>query len=158
MKTAVEVIERALASGLLMPELIFVPDRGASSDEFAQEEQRLGRPLSASHRALLARWNGLDLEVLRFYGCGACGEVDNLSARQEPRPEGDGVVVVGSSPAGFVYAEDANGILSLDSKTMAVKRVAADLDDFVGRLVFGADASAFAGEEWAAEVRNAGLA
>jgi hypothetical protein len=38
-----------------------------------------------------------------------------------------------------------------------VKVLASDIDDFIGRYVFGQDAALFGGAQWAKELRDAGV-
>jgi hypothetical protein len=157
MSVAVQTIRCVLAAGVLMPELVCVAKRGATPEEIEEEERLLPRPLSRQHRAVLETWNGLDLEVIRLYGCHGGECVDRLSDRQDPRPEGDGILAIGSSPEGTVYAEALEGgiVLALDVRTGRTLDIATSLDDFFGRCVFGPDAASFAGEDWASELRAA---
>jgi hypothetical protein len=142
-----------------MPGLLYVPAEGATAEMIAEEERAMGRRLSPQHVAVLRRWNGLDLEVLRLYGCGDLPpRIRRLAENQ--RLDGWEVegTVIGSDPAGFMYVEDdAGNILSLDHDGGDIKILAADIDDFFGRLVFGEDAHLFAGDDWKEELRSHGL-
>ncbi len=67
-----------------------------------------------------------------------------------------GVIVFADDPAGFSYGEAPNGnVLVYDSDGQTVKTLAADMDDFFSRLVFGVDAKDFAGADWFAELKAA---
>ena len=158
--SAVETIEKALATDLLMDDLTIVPERGADDAEVAVEEGRLSRRLSQQHKRLLSRWNGIGLEVVRFFGCGdSTGEVGRIADFQVAYDFGlEGVIVIGSDASGFAYLEDGHGrIHSFDTDGGTVKQIANDLDDFLDRVVFGAGAAEFSGEEWLTEVRESGL-
>ena len=73
---AVETISRVLGAGLLVQELTIIPPRGATVKEIREEEVVLGRSLYPDHVAILRRWNGIALEVIRLFGCGAAtGEI-----------------------------------------------------------------------------------
>jgi len=157
---AVRVIENVLRSGLLTPELLIVPSRGATRSEIRVEESLLGKTLSSEHKELLCRWNGVGLEVVRFFGCGeGTNEVGRLSELQvDLGPAAPGALVVGADASGYVYAQDSGGAVhSMDTDGGTVKRLADDLDDFVGRVVFGRDAASFAGDEWLQELKAAGI-
>src|SRR5574341_1554979 len=112
MSDAVEVIERVLKARVLSPGLTVIPDRGASQADFDEEERLLPRPLSSAMKRLLSRWNGLDLDLVRLYGCGSVVKgIKRLSAHQirlEPDElrELNKPMVIGSDPSGFVYIED----------------------------------------------------
>jgi hypothetical protein len=158
--SAAQTIRRVIAANILAPELSIIPDYGASAAGIANEEGRLRRSLSLQHRDLLSNWNGLALEVIRFFGCGSSakeiGRLGDLQLNLE-WSETD-YLVIGSDASGFVYIEASTGeIYSLDTEGMCLKLLARDLDDFVGRVVFGSDAAQFAGDDWLQELRNAGL-
>ena len=158
--SAVDTIRRVLKTNVLLQGLVAVPEKGASEAEISGEEARLARPLSAQHRAVLQEWNGLNLDVIRFYGC---GENVGKGMRLVNHQEGVGLLVeggicVGSDPSGFAYIEDAVGqIYSYDHDGGELKLEIQNLDDFVDRYVFGRGAASFGGEEWLEELRAAGL-
>jgi hypothetical protein len=149
-----------LIANVLKKALTFIPPRGATDMEIAAAGQVLRRPLSARHAALLRRWNGLNLEVVRLYGATETpGEIRALAEAQLPllaaRP---GTVVFGDDPAGFVYGELERGEVVLwDSDLGDMDVVATNLDEFFDRLVFGAGAEQFAGEDWKSKLKAAGL-
>lgn len=157
---AVEKIEAVVTSGILLPELTIIPQRGATANEMRVEESLLGRRLSTEHVSILSRWNGIALEVVRLFGCGdQTGEIGRLSDFQvdlgttlkEP-------ATFGSDAAGFLYIQDsACKIWSLDTDGGELREIAKNLDDFIVRLVFGPDALLFAGEDWLRELRGARL-
>ena len=156
--TGIETIDAVLASGVLNGNLVVLPPNGATSEELAAAEQELGRPLSDTHRAILRRWNGIDLDVIRLYGVGVVVPgIRPLVAAQlnwETLPG----LVIGSDPAGFVYLEGADGqALVYDTDGGGVKAVASDLDELFSRYVFGCNAATFGGAEWLAELQRAGL-
>ena len=158
--TSIEVIERVLNSGLLTDVLTLIPDDGASAEQIAGEQRHLALPLCDEHLQLLRRWNGLDLEVVRIYGCGdACPERLRLRHCQLVHSQFDSPMnAVGSDPSGFVYFQDAScAIWQLDTDGGGVQKVASDLTDFLCRVVFGRDGADFGGNDWLSELRDVGI-
>lgn len=158
--TAVQTIERVLKSKILKESLTYVPGRGVTSQELMELSNKLPRTLSEAQLSLLKRWNGLNLDVVRVYGASPTdGELRGLSEVQSgPLSEISGNVIFADDPSGFVYAETSTGeIISFDSSFGEVKTIAASLDDFFDRLVFGKDADQFAGKDWLSDLRDAGL-
>lgn len=158
--SAVERIESVLDTGLLIPQLLLVPQWGATTEEIQIEEELVGRTLCRDHVAILRRWNGIALDVLRLFGCGESSTtIGRLSSSQNADNFGvDGSVVVGSDAAGFTYLQAPNQrVYSFDSDGGAFELLATSLDDFIDRVVFGPDAALFAGQEWLAELRSAGI-
>jgi hypothetical protein len=158
--SAVDKIERVLRANVLKKALTFIPPRGATDMEIAAAGKALPRPLSARHSALLRRWNGMNLDVVRVYGATETPkEIRALTdAQLSVLAATPGSIVFGDDPAGFVYAELANGQIALwDSDFGDIEIVAANLDEFFDRLVFGVDAEQFAGEEWKLRLEAAKL-
>lgn len=159
MTTAIEVIERVLSSDVLTPGLMIVPPTGANEAMISECEVSVGRVFSGAHRRLLNRWNGLDLEVIRVFGCAPDdGEIVDLASAQIRVDAVAGAVTFASDPAGFAYIEDTKGsIYSVDSDGGAIQCLASDLDAFFGRVVFGPEAATFGGDHWQEELEAAGL-
>jgi len=161
MKTVVEIIWSVLQTQVLTPVLVVVPPSGATAEQINAEEHLLGMPIAAEYRQLLASWNGIDLDVLRFYGCGQTHPgMGRLFERQIRDRSGsaEGGLVIGSDPAGFVYIQNLDGrILTLDTDGGEIRLSAENLADFLGRLVFGKDAAEFGGPDWEATIRQNGL-
>lgn len=158
--SAVATIQRVLNTSLLLPDLIIVPERGASDTELQSEAQRLLRFFSEKHVRLLRKWNGIGLEVVRFFGCGQeANKIGRIADLQLDAEFGlPGAIIVGSDASGFVYLESENGtMLSYDTDGGTLTELANDLDDFVDRVVFGKDAASFAGDDWFAELEQNGL-
>ena len=155
--SAITTIERALNTELFLADLTIIPDCGATLAEIADEEFLLGRRISSQHRQLLERWNGIGLEVIRFFGCGnTTGEVGRLSDFQVDFDFAiEGAIIIASDAAGFAYLEAKDGpVYSFDTDGGDVKELANNIDDFVDRVIFGLDAAQFAGEDWFAEIRK----
>lgn len=158
--SAIERIQAVLDARVLVPQLMVVPTTGAMESEIDNEQLLLGRSFCADHVEILRRWNGIGLEVVRLFGCGdSAGQSGRISALQFISGYGvEGAIAVGADPSGFIYIQLADQrLFSLDSDGGEVTQVAKDLDDFFERLVFGTDASSFAGEEWLADLRSAGI-
>jgi len=157
--TAVETVVRVLESKVLRSSLIYIPDRGATDLEIAALSKHLPRPLSDAHRALLQRWNGINLDVIRVYAASAQTELRSLRDTQAgPFADVKGALVFGDDPSGFVYAEALTGqVICFDSSSGDIKIIAAGLDALFAKLVFGEDAATFGGDEWVEELKRAGL-
>ena len=159
---AKDIIERALNSSYLMEELeglIVVPKAGATDEVIKEEENLIKRKLSKQHKDILKKWNGINLEVVRLYGCGSVDEeLDRLSDKQMQGLTNKGQIVIGSDPSGFIYLESFGGAVSVyDPEGDEIREIARDLDDFFCRLVFGKDAREFAGEDWETDLIKAGI-
>ncbi|MAR92155.1 MAG: hypothetical protein CML06_14920 [Pseudomonadales bacterium] len=158
--SSVTIIEKAIKSGVLIEGLAVIPDKGATNEEITQEESRLPRRLSDQHKALLRRWNGMNMDVMRLYGCANVHpELRQLSDAQTDMFTGVcNYIVFGDDPSGFMYAEGDDGVIySVQVSTGNVKELASSLDDFFERLVFGKDAKDFGGTDWEEELRDVGL-
>lgn len=158
--SSVTIIEKAIASGVLIEGLTIMPSRGATDVEIVKEEAALPRPLSKQHREILKRWNGMNMDILRLYGCGNVHEeLRRLSEAQIVIFSSvENEIVFGDDPAGFMYAEGVDGsIHSVQVSTGEEKKLAVSLDDFFERLVFGQDAKEFGGTDWQEELADCGL-
>jgi len=158
--SASHTIAKVLETDLLTEELLIVPARGATRGELQDEQILIGRRLTEVHQNLLTHWNGIDLEVIRFFGCGiGVHGIRRLSNCQVDFDFGiEGMLVIGSDPSGFMYIEGDDGrIYSADNDGGKFKTLASDLDDLVDRYIFGEHAADFAGDDWLDEVRASGL-
>jgi hypothetical protein len=150
----IDTIKRILSepiasSGLLVQELI-VTSPPASMEQLQLLEGKLPRQLSVFHRELLLNWNGLDLDVVRFFGSGDPHGVATLLDSQSIIHQMHAHwIVIGSDSAGFLYAEDDCGaIWSIDHDGGATQCVANSLDEFISDYIFGKRAADFGGESW----------
>ena len=156
---AIRKIQQVIASGILHEDLMILPTRGATVEEITEEEELIGRPLSAQHTGLLEEWNGIGLEVLRLFGCGTdTGEIGRLVDCFAIDSIDRGVIVIGSDSSGFAYLEDRTGaIYSLETSEQRLNFLASDLESFICEVVFGSRAERFAGKDWKDELREFGL-
>jgi hypothetical protein len=139
-----EFIERVLSSGLLIKELVFVPEGGATDAELT------AIPLPGELRALIARKNGLNLDVVRIHGV---GQIDRRIRPMVVRNEGE--IEFASDAAGFAYLVAKDGsVSSVDHDGGERKCVANNVDTFLRSFVFGSRAAEFGGPEWALEVAD----
>lgn len=158
--TAEETIRRVLSSGVLSKNLTCLPNSGATQEQIRSESAAIGRELSEQHRRLLASWNGAVLDLITFFGCSPTDpEIPEIRKWQSLLPKGTtGDVVVGFSPAGFLFVERSDSsVYSVDSEGGEVQTIASSLDDFVSRYLFGKDADLFAGDGWKQELLAAGV-
>jgi len=156
MNQAIAKIEQVICSGVLLEGLTFVPIHGATNAEISAAEVAVSRPISDSHKVLLRRWNGLNLDVIRVFGCDPSeNEVRNLADCQRADSNN---TVFGDDPAGFAYSEAPDGkIYCHDSDPKSQHLVADDLELFFTSYVFGAGAELFGGEDWVAELVESGV-
>jgi len=150
-------IKIVLHSNLLIKELTVIPRKGASLDEIEEEENFTIRPLSPQHRELLQTWNGIDLDVIRFYGCGEMEHtLKSLRDQQIFLPGAiQKGIIIGSDPSGFLYIEDEKGSISyFDVDGGEILKIAFSLDDFICNYLFGTRAKEFGGEEWEMELKE----
>lgn len=154
--SAVDRIKQVLASDVLTRQLTIVPVHGATESEINEEEQLLGRRLSEDHAAILRIWNGIALDVNRFFGCGRSAAIARLSTVQVVTSGIEHAIVVASDPAGFVYVQARDGaVWCQDTDGGATERVAANVEDLIERVIFGPSAASFGGDDWLANLRAA---
>jgi hypothetical protein len=140
-----DFIERVLASGVLSPSMVELPSPATSRD-IGEAESRLGLRLPPALRVILEKWNGANLDVIRFVSC------DLLEIQEHG-------LYFANDFSGFMYFLDSQGsVVSLDTDGGDVKVVAADLADLLTGYLFGSRASEFMGPEWLNELKAAGLA
>ena len=138
-------VERVLASGVLSASLTELRPP-ASSQGIEKTEARLGRRLPDKLRALLGRWDGANLDVIRLVPC------DKLDVQEEG-------LYFANDPAGFMYFLDSEDrVVVLDTDGGGLKAAAADVEDFLTGYVFGSRSEEFMGAQWITELRAAGLA
>ena len=138
-------VERVLASGVLSRSLTELRPP-ASLQDIGKTEARLERRLPDTLRALLGRWDGANLDVVRLVPC------DTLEVQEEG-------LYFANDPAGFMYFLDSEDrVVVLDTDGGGLKAVAANVDDFLTGYVFGSRSEEFMGARWLAELKVAGLA
>ncbi len=155
---AIKKIENVLETHLLVEELTLTPERGASAAEIHEEEKLLRKDLSPEHKKLLRKWNGIGLEVIRFFGCGAAtGEIGRLRDFQVQSDDST-VLTIASDASGFAYLQSVEGeIYSFDTSGGEIRWIAKSLDDLICNVIFGEKAAEFGGADWELEVRENGL-
>ena len=151
-------INKVLQTDLLMKTLVTVPTGGSSVAAINEQENKIGDTFSVALRALLQRWNGLDLEVIRLFACEG-GVTEQIYRMQLPELRFKKMVCFGSDPSGFLFCEDRDGrVFSFDTDGGNLKKMADDIDSFFDRVVFGSDGIQFSGVEWLNELKSFGLA
>ncbi|MBO9880699.1 SMI1/KNR4 family protein [Xanthomonas sp. D-109] len=148
---AISTIEQVLRSGLLSENLVFAPSAGVLPAQLSALEIILPRSISPQHRALLARWNGIDLDVIRVLGTGNIeGQLPRIEDNQALSTETGhaGAIAIANDPSGFVYFELPDGsVIAWDHDGGGTTFMASDINDFFGQTVFGSRGAEFFGEE-----------
>lgn len=141
---------------MLLQSLHFIPENGAKREDIEIIENQIGSSLSEGYKAFLSHWDGIDLDVIRIMGSqNASSEIEKITKFQFDFP-GTGRVVIGSDPAGFLYAETRDGsIYMIDTDGDSDKLIATDIEDLLCNYVFGGRAFEFAGDEWVQELKAA---
>lgn len=149
-------VENVLSSNLLINELTFIPQLGAALEQIVNEEKFMIRPLSEQHKELLKKWNGINLDVIQFFGCDTSQSDAELKNNQEllPREIKKGIIIA-SDPSGFLYIEDEEGkIFLLDTDGGQISIIASSLEDLICNYIFGNRAEEFGGKEWKRELEE----
>lgn len=137
-----DFIRRVLSSGLLTPQLVYVPSSGAQSSDLSQTK------LTDDLRELLEWRNGLDLDVIRVHGL---GEVE--PGITPAVIHANGSLEFASDPSGFRYLLGGDGsVSSMDHDGGAIEKITDSVDSFFRMFVFGHRAVEFAGADWAHDV------
>ena len=154
--------EEILASGLFARTMIQVPVAGATDKAIEDLERALPRSVSAAHRAILCRWNGLDLDVVRILGVPPVEPGFKTILDFQPLIESDTRlstgVVFATDPSGFLYIEKSDGsIYSVDHDGGEITFCASTVDEFFDVLVFGNRSSEFLGHQWLYTLQRLGI-
>jgi len=154
----IDAIEAVLDSGVLLPDLVEIPEEPARPEAISATETAVGRKLSAQHRQILSRWDGIDLEVVRFLDAGNGDASIRLFSRIDPPSVSRKFVPVAIDPSGFTFLEDLEGTVWMwDHDGGKTEVVATDLRDFVCNYIFGHRAAEFGGGDWYDQLRSSGL-
>ena len=141
----VELIEKLIRAEVLSLALTNIPDKGATEEYFVETESRLGISINYEYKEFLKIWNGADLDVIRLYS------TNNLYIE-------NGNLVFADDPSGFIYSINENGeITSFDTDGGETKTIASSFSDFFYSYLFGSRSHEFMGEEWKAELKDAGI-
>ncbi len=138
-----ELIEKVIASGILLNELTELSLSGATDKELAKAENRIGVKIDEGHKELLRAYDGANLDVIRFYAIGRI-----INTKQGLKFADD--------PSGFIFYVNATGeVISEDTDGGNVKKVASSVKEFIHSYLFGERSAEFAGEEWHQELIKA---
>ncbi|WP_010304014.1 SMI1/KNR4 family protein [Candidatus Odyssella thessalonicensis] len=148
-------INKVVNSGILIKGIYFLPNNGATEEEIKLTNKTLPHSLSLEYQQFLKYWNGINLDIIRLFGCGNVEPpLSNLLENQFDY-NNKGLVIIGSDPAGFLYAENKDGeILSIDTDGGEFHTVADNFTDFICDYLFGVHAHEFAGEDWLNELKD----
>ena len=149
-----------LSSELFIREFVRVPKSGANDAEIKIAETKIKNSIAEQYKVFLKTWNGIGLDMLRFYGVGSCEEgIRNIESNQiigVSNPEN--YVAFASDAAGFVYLHNDIGVIyELDTDGGEIGRLADDFDEFVTSYLFGERSVEYMGKEWVDELRQAGV-
>jgi hypothetical protein len=147
-------IPKLLSAEILISSLVVIPSSGAKIEDIDAEELKIGLSLSGSYRSFLQRWNGLNLDVIRFFGVGnVVHGIPRLSEKQQIFDSAGNFIFIVNDPAGFALAENREGhIYSFDHDGGEIEMVCKNFDTFVIDYLFGKDSNKFMGEEWQGQV------
>ncbi|MDD2320503.1 MAG: SMI1/KNR4 family protein [Geobacteraceae bacterium] len=138
-----ELIEKVIVSGILLKELTELSLFGATDNELAEAENRVGEKIDEGLKELLRAYNGANLDVIRFYATGRI-----INTKQGLKFADD--------PSGFVFYVNAAGeVISEDLDGGNVVKVASSVREFILSYLFGERSAEFAGEEWHQELIKA---
>ncbi len=161
----VNKIDMALEKKVISKNLSTVPEKGATEDQIMKEEAYLSRPFTSQHRTFLKKYNGLNADMINFYGCGNDLKkgISKITEWQFDKYDEENqdllqYLIVADTPSGQMILEDKNGeiyIFAYDG--LPIEKTASSLEDFICNYVFGKRAAEFAGDEWFDEVKAAGL-
>lgn len=147
----IQKINKVIDSSLLIKDLTFIPSRGATMEEIKNEEKYLSHNLLPQHVNFLRNWNGIDLDIIRIFGCGVVeGSLETLRDNQDYMPLSfkDGVIFA-SDPSGFLYIENSQReIFYLDTDGGEIEKICSSFGDFIDKYLFGIHADIFFGKEW----------
>lgn len=150
-------IDLVLDSSLLFKELISIPKKGAEDQSIIEEEAYLSRRLLPAHKMLLKKWNGLNLDIIRFYGCGSTKEDIGCLRDNQKQLSGEfnNSIVVASDPSGFEYIEDQDGVIYVfDTDGGSFEKVTTTLEELIEDYIFGCNSYKFGGHEWCRELKE----
>ncbi len=138
-----ELIEKVIASGILLNELTELSLSGATDKELDEAENRVGVKIDEGLKELLRAYDGANLDIIRFY---AIGRIINTKKGLK----------FADDPSGFIFYVNATGeVISEDTDGGNVKKVASSVKEFIHSYLFGERAAEFAGEEWLQELIKA---
>jgi len=147
-------IPKFFSANLLDQVLVTIPSSGAKLDDIEAEELKIGLSFSNSYRTLLQKWNGLDLDVIRFFGVGnVTRRILRAAEWQNIYDSTENFLFIANDPAGFSYAENREGhIYSFDHDGGDGERICTNFDYFIIDHLFGKDSNKYMGEKWLAEI------
>ncbi len=149
----IDTLEKILKSNLLIKELVTIPD-SADVGSIMEEQKIIGKKFSNEHIELLKHYNGIDLDVIRFYGVGVTIKPIKRLARNQDDLDSE-YIAIGDDPAGFTYIQDKAGkIYSIDSEAGEIKYLTSSLSELITCYIFGKDASQFGGKDWEDELKD----
>ena len=148
-----------MESGLLIKDMTFIPEQGATAESIAELEAALPRPLLPEHRELLTTWNGLSLDVVKILAATDNQErIQSILSAQDWVPAENGNVAFAIDPSGFLYFQSTNGqVWSSDHDGGEITLLASCINAFVSDYLSGAQADRFMGEAWLAKLQQLGL-
>lgn len=137
------LIEKVIASRVLLKELTELSLFGATDNQLAEAESRVGVKIDEGLKELLRAYDGANLDVIRFYPTGRI-----INTEQGLKFADD--------PSGFIfYVNVAGEVISEDTDGGNVKKIASSVKEFIHSYLFGERSAEFAGEEWHQELIKA---
>ena len=155
MEKVVEIIQKIIDSDLIIKELCFIPKQGVSVLGLEKWNffKDYGQENSSSYILFLKKWNGIDIDVIRFFGVSSNENIPEIKFDQE-----HSLLIIASDPAGFLYGMDNEGkIYSLDTESNTKKLIAPSFDDFILQFVFSSTSQDFLGIDWCLQLKEIGI-
>jgi hypothetical protein len=154
----IDFVEKIINSKVLCYNLTFIPKKRPSEQSINRIKESVEISINPIHEIFIRRWNGIDLEVIKIYSFDKKEEnIPNLMDRQFDLNK-EGLLVFGSSPSGFLYSYDNQGIVfSIDTDGWNIEKVADSFEDFICNYVFGKRSREFGGDEWYEDLKKAGI-
>ena len=138
-----ELIEKVIASGILLNELTELSLSGVTDKELVEAENRVGVKIDEGLKEMLRAYDGANLDVIRFY---AVGRVVNTKKGLK----------FADDPSGFIFYVSRQEKSYLRIQTGGnVKIVASSVKEFIHSYLFGERSAEFAGAEWHQELIKA---
>lgn len=146
MEKVIQVIKKVIDSDLLIKELCIIPDYGVDDSILKSKNyfKDYGQIETSAYITFLKKWNGMDVDVIKFHGLSHKEGIPEIHFDQE-----HSLLIIASDPAGFLYGMDKKGnIYSVDTDFNTKKYVSRSFEEFILQFIFGIESKEFLGNDW----------